>query len=146
MVHRFQAWWLFIKIAVRHRSDNKEGIAIFYNKWTTCQCAWCGEEVEMLKRDLKRAGKKFCSASCSGKYRVSLRVTPPAQSKSGLRRIARKIYISRHGEPSCRKCGCLPADVHHRDGNMGNNEDSNHLPLCRSCHITHHNHERAKAA
>jgi hypothetical protein len=60
-------------------------------------------------------------------------------SKSRARSVARKVWIERHGNPVCKECSASPADVHHVDGNYYNNEDSNHKPLCRKCHIAYEN-------
>jgi hypothetical protein len=56
------------------------------------------------------------------------------------RAVARALWIERHGViPVCSECSCKKADIHHRDGDVWNNKDSNHKPLCRSCHIRYEN-------
>lgn len=61
-------------------------------------------------------------------------------SRSRLAAIARQIYIDYYGEPVCRKCGKIPADVHHVDRNKANNAKGNLRVYCRRHHITIHNH------
>ena len=67
---------------------------------------------------------------------------PPAKSIKRLNQIAREEYQKIFGEPFCMMCGNPKADVHHRDGDRRNNDPSNMQPLCRSCHVTHHNIQR----
>lgn len=98
------------------------------------KCKWCNGRV-FGKGDL-------CSHSCAASYGNSLR--PAAQHKTRLRAIAREIYVERHGDPKCKTCGSKKADIHHRDENLTNNSDKNLIPLCRGCHIAHHNHVAPK--
>lgn len=100
-------------------------------------CEWreCGRTFTAQLAEVKRGWAHFCSQACSSANKRDLR---PAQSNHRLNGIARNIYIERHGEPICMKCG-NPADVHHKDGNRKNNADENHEPLCRACHTAHHN-------
>ncbi len=108
-----------------------------YNKWTEKQCEWCGNNFPVRKKELTRGRGRFCSNSCSIQYVNTLK--KPPKSNNRLHTIARNIYILRHGEPICKKCGSSPADVHHKNENIKDNTDKNHIPLCRSCHIKHHN-------
>lgn len=65
-------------------------------------------------------------------------VISPGVKVSGKRAnaVARQLWIERHGsDPVCVKCG-RSADIHHIDGNKRNNAESNHMPLCRSHHIS----------
>lgn len=109
-------------------------------KYVITTCLWCGKEFDAVIYKVTAGGAKCCSQSCSAKYGNSLR--PKAESRSRLRAISREIYIKRHGEPICQRCGSAPADVHHINENPLDNDDNNHKPLCRSCHTTEHNLER----
>lgn len=103
----------------------------------SCEYSECGKTFNAPEYELKRGGGRYCSNSCSVKYINSLKPAP--ESNHRLNAIAREIYIERHGNPICSKCGEPNADVHHKDGNRKNNVDENHDPLCRSCHISHEN-------
>ena len=84
-------------------------------------------------------GKGLCCSVSHG-VRKLMASKPPSTSASTLSYRARKIYVEKHGEPVCRICEKVPADVHHKDGNRMNNADENHDPLCRSCHVALENH------
>lgn len=105
------------------------------------KCVFCGKDTKVHPWDIKRGWGKFCSIECLGKHKTLMH---PPESKHRLNSIARAIYIDRNGEPVCQKCGKLPADIHHIDGNRKNNSEENHQPLCRSCHVAHHNHLNPK--
>lgn len=55
-------------------------------------------------------------------------------------KIKRKEIIN--GVTACEHCGKIAKLLHHKDKNTGNNEYSNLLPLCFSCHSILHNKER----
>ena len=53
-------------------------------------------------------------------------------------RRLRRVVIERDGW-SCQRCGRhAPLEVHHADGDPGNNELENLTTLCRRCHIELH--------
>lgn len=115
-------------------------------KVTTVDCVWCGAKLVRPKKEVTRSlalGRRFfCNTECLVRERET--IAPVGMSETQTRNRARKIWIKRHGGlPICRMC-FSPADIHHKDGNPLNNEDSNHDPLCRSHHISLENHLHPK--
>lgn len=105
-------------------------------------CLWCGDEFEARVTDINRGWAKCCSHSCAAKLSNSLR--PEGKSRSKTRQRARNIYMKHNGLPTCQHCGAIPADVHHMDEDVNNNDLDNLQALCRSCHIKYHNHVSPK--
>lgn len=103
-------------------------------------CPTCGKTFQADLKYVKQGEAKFCSRSCVAIHFNGKR--PPAKNKKHLNRIARDAYIAMFGQPVCMMCGNRKADVHHRDGDRRNNDPANLQPLCRSCHIAHHNSQR----
>jgi hypothetical protein len=101
-------------------------------------CDYCGKKYRARSTDVNNGKGLCCTISC-GVRKKNLEKTLSTSVKSAYRR-ARKIYIKRHGTPACRICKKVPADVHHKDGNISNNADENHDPLCRNCHVALENH------
>ena len=104
--------------------------------WIEKHCEWCGKTMEARIKEINRGWGRFCSRSCGSKNTCSNK--PPAKSTSRLNHLARKAYIGRHGEPSCENCGVMPADIHHLNKNLRDNQDENLMALCRSCHVRYH--------
>lgn len=102
-----------------------------------CICQYCGTVFDKPEYDVVRRGwGRFCSLSCTASGTNPTKKRKGEQlSRSSARRVARALWIQRHGcDPVCR-CG-KPADVHHKDGDMHNNDEANHEPLCRSHHVS----------
>ena len=56
-----------------------------------------------------------------------------------------KVYLDNGGEMVCSVCGSVKKlHIHHIDGNHNNNEYSNLICLCDSCHIKTHNASRRR--
>ena len=57
--------------------------------------------------------------------------------------MARALYYEHHTNVICECCGSEQnICIHHKDENYKNNNIDNVQPLCRSCHIKHHNLKR----
>ena len=118
------------------------GFFTVMNKWVSAKCEWCGKDFDANYYSIQKGEGKFCSRNCSCAYGNKLR--SDGNSRSNTRKVAREIYMKRYGLPTCQHCGSIPADVHHLDENVKNNELDNLLPLCRSCHVKYHNHVSPK--
>lgn len=107
-------------------------------------CKLCGELMRRkrlkngeLESNLHFRKRKYCNRECM-KRAFALKVDK-ASTESNSRASARlrmKYFI---GYESCQECGSSEnLDVHHIDENPYNNELSNLMLLCRSCHIKTH--------
>lgn len=91
-------------------------------------CLFCGELLRPKQRPSGRlepmsscASRKYCNRICQGK----------ARRKEASHFWARQIK----GRGACENCGSnTNVDVHHKDGNVQNNDIQNLMWLCRSCH------------
>ena len=99
-------------------------------------CIECGNHFLADPKEVNRGGGRFCSRGCSAAHGNRLR--SEGNSSSNARRIARDVYIEHYGEPACIVCGSIPADVHHKDEDMTNNNPSNLEAICRSSHSRFH--------
>lgn len=107
-------------------------------------CAHCGKELVPKEYPNSHecpsnyARRKYCDINCMRKGFVirdgSKQRWGPAHSS------ARKIvHLIEQREVKCSMCGSTHnVDIHHKDGNHQNNDSSNLVLLCRSCHIKAH--------
>jgi HNH endonuclease len=114
-----------------HNSDNRGG------EWKTCTN--CGKEVWKTRRVLDRSvsGNVFCGRSCSQAYNNRARVGekhPNFNGGIGSYR-QRALEVS---DQACVSCGwsedARVLQVHHIDENRRNNDLSNLVVLCPTCH------------
>lgn len=102
-------------------------------------CEYCGEKLERKRFNgrLEDFGvfnnRKYCDRECM--RRAFVMVGENGQSWSTAHATARKINELFLQKDSCEICGGTQnLDIHHIDGNWQNNELSNLMCLCRSCH------------
>ena len=103
-------------------------------------CHSCGKQLTrkvfstgLLEGCTEFRHRKFCDSECMGRGFQGRFKTDviPAQGRYRARTIKRKTF--------CERCGAAKSlDVHHRDENPLNNELSNLMVLCRSCHMKMH--------
>ena len=110
-------------------------------KTSTKVCAGCGKEFQVSNSRIRR---KFCTFECKHVYtldekerrkrnKIFQKLQGRIQGKC-LKRNLKKLGRSMQ----CERCGynqfefCL--DIHHRDGNCTNSEESNLQVLCALCH------------
>ena len=100
-------------------------------------CGWCAEalsrkrftsgRLEDRNRFLKRM---YCDSECQRQAQVK----PDATHKQTMMSRARK-----HKKSQCRVClATSRLHIHHLDHNVRNNELSNLMTLCVTCHNRHH--------
>jgi len=110
--------------------------AIKLNAQITRQCKFCGKDFSFPKSRAKYSKKEFCSLICSNKSQP--RGKQDSNYKHGIGRY-REIAYSNFSK-KCTFCNKIKKymDVHHKDHNRLNNDISNLIILCRSCHLKHH--------
>lgn len=107
-------------------------------------CAFCGKKLERKifkskREDLSIFNKrKYCNRECMKKAYVRNGATH--QDYSSAHHTSRKIvYLIENREAKCQLCGAIRnIDIHHIDGNYGNNHSENLMVVCRSCHMKIH--------
>lgn len=104
-------------------------------------CAYCGKKMERKRFPngtpesiplfLRR---KYCNRECM--RRAFVKTNGEGQSWSSAHHSAREIeYLINGREKVCEVCGSTRnVDIHHKDGNHQNNDESNLMLVCRSCH------------
>lgn len=105
-------------------------IAQSYNGRTIFTCQHCNKKF----KGPKSTNRKFCSKRCVNK--ANKETWKPSFS------TARKSMIARGMISKCEKCGYNKEPkilgVHHKDENRNNNELSNLIVLCPTCHSLEH--------
>ena len=106
-------------------------------------CKFCGKEIvrkrfgtrlESVKSYMSRT---YCDRMCMRK--AYLKMDDAAQSKRNGRQTAQRINELILQKNKCEVCGSKNnLDVHHKDENPSNNNPSNLLVVCRSCHMKIH--------
>ena len=105
-------------------------------------CQGCGQPITSLH------AKKFCSVKCASEFRTNkiiqqwlsgnYTINPNGNLPSSI-----KKYLYQRSEYKCEKCGFEGYNpvtgnsilqIHHIDGNSGNNLESNLQVLCPNCH------------
>ncbi len=121
----------------RPRSDLKETPEKY--------CMFCGEKMERKIYKSKREDfgvflkRKYCCFDCMRKAYV--KIGHNEQRARNARASARKyVFMVLGKQPICECCGKSDEkmDVHHIDGDTHNNNESNLMVLCRSCHQKKH--------
>lgn len=105
-------------------------------------CEYCGKKLE--RRPLSSGyeeplywfnKRKYCSVQCANRAITEKKMQVPAKSAKGSRQRARKMIPN----APCAICGKEGyTEVHHKDGNPMNNDLSNLVRLCKSCHAKQH--------
>lgn len=94
-------------------------------------CAACGEEIQVTKYRQTRNDEYYCSRKCYN-----------TRKKEGLKKLKRHTeYFNTLLENSICECGVSEKyllQIHHKDGNNKNNDDSNLEVVCANCHIKRH--------
>lgn len=116
------------------------------------ECIWCGKSFTTHPCQVKNNHGKLCSRKCRDKYNSKynkLYYIPenhPRWKGGGEnyhRTIANKIYREFNILVLCDICGTFEdMCIHHKDGNVENNNIDNLRALCRSCHTKLHIEER----
>lgn len=108
-------------------------------KQTEKYCGYCGEKLErkryngVLEDFTAFKKRKYCNRECM--KRAFLKIGENNQTWSNAHTTARKINQLILQKNECEQCGSKEnLDMHHIDGNWGNNNLNNLICLCRSCH------------
>lgn len=97
------------------------------------ECAFCHKKIIRLNSEIKnnKTNKVFCSRECGNRYK-NLEIINTLNG-SAYRRNAFSVYPHR-----CKICGWdkdeRVLEVHHIDENRNNNDISNLVILCPTCH------------
>ena len=113
-------------------------------KVPNCKCANCGASFyrNASKQKLSKHGFHFCSRKCKDQaQRIGgIDEIRPSHYSSGVgvyRQIAKRHYMM-----ECSGCGYNKHEdviqIHHRDANRANNDPTNLIPLCPTCHVEVH--------
>ena len=109
-------------------------------------CSFCGKKLERKIYKSKREDlgafkkRKYCGLDCMRKAFVKTGIN--TQKAGNARASARSyVYTILGKKQTCECCGKTNGrmDVHHKDGDIHNNTESNLMVLCRSCHMRMHN-------
>lgn len=102
-------------------------------KW---ECLSCGKEHNSLPHKVG----SYCGISCFNEARMEKTFTKLLSGELNDRGMMRSAIIRKYGSV-CADCGLfewrgeeLPLELHHKDGDAGNNEYSNISLLCPNCH------------
>jgi len=98
------------------------------------KCRNCEATFSSKKSQVKSGRGKYCSKSCYSSHAVGENSTKFKHGFSVFKHIDRSIIDSTCSV--CRKIRKL--DIHHIDGDGFNNSTSNHIAICRSCHMRTH--------
>ena len=107
-------------------------------------CAFCGAKILVSPGLLRIGSGKFCDANCYAKWQSKNRklensYTWKGGNKNTYRSHARKIIKKLSIPLICTKCKRKESiRVHHIDLNVKNNNVSNLMVLCQSCHVNLH--------
>ena len=133
------------KILTRTPSEYGK-LKIHFSNKIKVNCAFCNEELEVWKSDLKNKKHKFCSRLCRAKFRVGNRAANWQNGKS-FEEYGKefdgslKEQVRFRDKYKCQLCGCSQLengrqlDCHHKDYNKRNNNINNLISLCVSCHL-----------
>lgn len=98
-------------------------------------CAFCSAQLERKKFDGRLESmncfirRKYCNQSCMAKAMVK-----PSVTRSAYQWRARQFRKS-----NCEMCGTSKRlSIHHKDKDWSNNDPSNLMTLCASCHTSLH--------
>lgn len=106
------------------------------------KCLFCG-------KDLIKSQTKYCSCSCQQQHKTELYIqnwlNGEKDGLSGQFRLSKRVrnYMLKKANYKCELCGwgeinpytnTLPLEIHHKDGDYRNNEESNLQVLCPNCH------------
>jgi hypothetical protein len=109
-------------------------------------CDGCGKLV--IRTPAQIVGHIFCGMKCAGVTRIKGGKSHP-KWKGGVSPYApefnkwKREKIKRRDGHRCRICGNIGTakhglEVHHRDQDKANNDDSNLITLCKVCHDSVH--------
>ena len=116
----------------------------------TYKCANCNKECNWRYQ----GSNKFCSQICSAKYKTKIAQEEfwAGNKPNIFRDVARRFIAERRGY-KCEICGIkewngkdLTCELHHNDGNRGNNRLENLTIVCPNCHSQTPNHSKKKNA
>lgn len=107
----------------------------FYNsirdKRPKHNCTTCGDEIKITKYRETRNNEYYCSRKCYN-----------TRKKDNLKKLKRHTeYFNTLLENSTCECGVYEKyllQIHHKDGNTLNNNQSNLEVVCANCHIRRH--------
>lgn len=100
-------------------------------------CAFCGKQKKVKYSVYTEQANHFCNNSCSASYYNKFRVQDKHPNWVGVKALKYRDKAFRQLKVECALCGyatevCL--DVHHIDSNRLNNDISNLVILCPTCH------------
>lgn len=105
-------------------------------------CLNCGEE-------LSKTGQKYCSSKCQNDYEYKEYIkrwkNGEENGMSGKYAVSKRIrkYLMNKYDNKCSRCGWgeinpftkkIPLEIHHKNGDYTNNDESNLELLCPNCH------------
>ncbi len=116
-------------------------------KGSLVNCYRCGKLIWRQPRFLKRSEIFFCTKDCMMRWRNKLQRGTNHPNWKGEKRMTYNSYYKSlltkvSIKPTCKRCNYGDKRallVHHLDGNRGNNDISNLIPLCYNCHYLVHN-------
>ena len=127
------------------RSCSAKNIKRFKPKPPNCKCSNCKIEFyrSQSKMKLSKSGHQFCSRECKDTaQRIGgiREIQPDHYGTASIVKYREKAF--RYYEKKCISCGYNKhpnvLEVHHIDRNRENNDLSNLIPLCPTCHTEVH--------
>jgi len=130
----------------KYKKGFQKGHKGFREKTTIgSKCEYCGKVILVAPYLLKMKKGKFCDSDCYSKWqsknrRLEKSFTWKGGCEATYRKIAREIIDKLRIQLVCLKCNRNESIIiHHVDRNIKNNNLSNLMVLCQSCHVNLHN-------
>jgi len=82
-----------------------------------------------------KRGHNLRGPNSQDRARLTGEAHPGWKGDEALPATKRQRAVRRFVLDECERCGKKATDRHHKDGNTGNNEESNIAKLCRRCHM-----------
>ena len=107
------------------------------------RCTMCKKTFlrQSSRLSMYRTQNPFCSKVCYHEWQRG-RVTQKGTGRASPRSYPSEFKVARakmlSEKARCVVCMYPAKDLHHKDGNIENNDSSNLAPVCRRCHTRHH--------
>ena len=132
-----------MKLFKQHFCDSKCQLTYqkSINKRESVKCSQCSKLLIRNQTQIKRSHSKnfFCDNLCKNRFLINKRWSG---KQNVIHHHCRRENIFKKYDYSCVNCGYKEnkkmLDIHHIDGNHGNNEYENLLSVCVWCHNLYH--------